>query len=346
MPLISASEWDAFLSNFPDAHLLQTTAWGALKAASGWEVARVVSLEEPGSTGAQLLFRRLPLGFTLAYIPKGPLSGSHHQDRPADVLRRWQALWPEVDRLCRQRRAVLLKVEADFLSPDGEQVDPPAGFRRSPHPIQPPRTLLVNLRGDEEQLLARMKQKTRYNIRLALKKGVIVRSSGDLELFYRLMQATGERDKFGVHHPDYYRKAYELFYPRGECELLVAEYEREPLAALVVFAREKRAWYFYGASADVHRDRMPVYLLQWEAMRWARAKGCSVYDLWGVPDVSEETLEANFVKRSDGLWGVYRFKRGFGGQLCRAPDPWDRVYQPALYQFYLWWAGRGKRDMG
>jgi lipid II:glycine glycyltransferase (peptidoglycan interpeptide bridge formation enzyme) len=185
-----------------------------------------------------------------------------------------------------------------------------------------------------------MKQKTRYNIRLAAKKGVRVQPSPDLDIFYSLMEVTGERDAFGVHSRDYYRRAYELFHPLGECELLLAEFEGQPLAALMVFAYGSRAWYFYGASSSQHRELMPTYLLQWEAMRWARARGCDEYDLWGVPDEDEATLEANFESRSDGLWGVYRFKRGFGGQLCRGQGPWDRVYLPSLYGLYRAWLSR------
>jgi lipid II:glycine glycyltransferase (peptidoglycan interpeptide bridge formation enzyme) len=193
---------------------------------------------------------------------------------------------------------------------------------------------MVNLSGDEEAVLGRMKQKTRYNIRLAQKKGVAVYPSNDLDTFYQLIQSTGQRDGFGVHSLDYYRRAYELFHAQGECELLIAELEGEPLGGLMVFAHGVRAWYFYGASADQHRDVMPTYLLQWEAMRWARGRGCASYDLWGVPDADEQDLEAQFTTRSDGLWGVYRFKRGFGGQLRRALGPWDRVYHPLGYGIY------------
>ncbi len=117
-------------------------------------------------------------------------------------------------------------------------------------------------------------------------------------------------------------------------ELLAAEYEGKPLAALMVFARGKRAWYMYGASTNEERNRMPTYLLQWEAMRWARAKGCTEYDLWGVPDADEGTLEAHFMSRHDGLWGVYRFKRCFGGEIRRAAQAVDRVYKPFLYALY------------
>lgn len=315
------AQWEAFLDRHPEAHLLQTAAWGELKAAFGWRVVRLIV----GEAGAQVLFRPLPLGFSVAYIPKGPVG-------PRDA---WEALWPQVDALCRRYRAVFLKVEPDLWEDaDPEGAVPPPGFRPSPHAIQPRRTLVVSLEGSEDEILARMKQKTRYNIRLAARKGVTVRPWDDLEAFHALMTETGARDGFGVHSLDYYRRAYELFRPRGEAELLVAEYEGEPLAALMVFARGRRAWYFYGASSDRHRNLMPTYLLQWEAMRWAKARGCTEYDLWGVPDADQDMLEAQFTERRDGLWGVYRFKRGFGGVLRRAPV-WDRVYIPLLYRLYL-----------
>jgi len=179
-----------------------------------------------------------------------------------------------------------------------------------------------------------MKPKCRYNIRLAEKKGVTVHAWDDVNAFHQMMTVTGGRDNFGVHSLEYYQRAYELFHPKGTCELLVAEFEGKSLASLMVFSSGKRAWYVYGASNDQERNRMPTYLLQWEAIRWAKARGCEEYDLWGVPDENEETLEANFETRHDGLWGVYRFKRGSGGQLKRAAQAMDRVYNPLLYWAY------------
>jgi hypothetical protein len=120
----------------------------------------------------------------------------------------------------------------------------------------------------------------------------------------------------------------------GRLHLLLAEYEGRPLAALMAFARGPRAWYLYGASTDEERNRMPTYLLQWEAMRWARRRGCQTYDLWGVPDADHETLESQFESRGDGLWGVYRFKRGFGGELVRSIGAWDYPLQRLLYSVY------------
>ena len=324
MPVVSLPEWDQFLQSHPHAHVLQTGEWGELKSAFGWEAVRVVS----GDAGAQILFRRLPLGFAVGYLPKPVISNQLSVTS--------EQFWGEVDTVCRKKRAVFLKIE-----PDAWETDLPVTTYHlppSPHNIQPPRTLLVDLRGTEDDILARMKQKTRYNIRLAAKKGITVRAWDDLDEFHRMMQVTGGRDGFGVHSLEYYRRAYELFHPAGMAELLLAEFEGKPLAALMVFSHGKRAYYMYGASTDEERNRMPAYLLQWEAMRWARAKGAQEYDLWGVPDEDKATLEANFETRRDGLWGVYRFKRGFGGELKRAAQAVDRVYHPLLYRLYLIWA--------
>ncbi len=327
MDQIRNEKWDAFLKKHPDAHILQTAAWGDLKSDFEWE-AEIVQNEE---CGALILFRKLPLGLRIAYIPKGPVGEN------------WQSLWPAVDELCRQKRAVFLKVEPDALD-DEQQALAAAfdGFHGEAKPIQPRQTILVSLEGGEEDWMARMKQKTRYNIRLAMRKDVQVTETDDLAAFQALMDTTGERDGFGVHSQAYYQRAYDLFSASGACSILQASYEGQPLAAMMVFVRGKRAWYFYGASNNEERNRMPTYLLQWEAMRWAAARGCTEYDLWGVPDAPEDELEDNFTNRYDGLWGVYRFKRGFGGRLVRSAGAWDRVYQPLLYRFYLrFMKGRG-----
>jgi len=322
MSEISLAEWNRFIQGHPNAHLLQTGEWGELKSAFGWEAVRVIN----GNVGAQILFRKLPLGFTLAYIPKLSIG-----DQP---LAPPEEFWNEIDGICKKRRAIFLKIEPDVW--DEENIFHPSSFILSKQNIQPPRTIIVDIHGSEEDILARMKQKCRYNIRLAEKKGVTVRPWDDIDGFHKMIQITGGRDGFGVHSLEYYRRAYDLFHPTEMCELLVAEFENKPLAALMVFARGKRAWYICGASNDEERNRMPTYLLQWEAMRWARSKGAEEYDLWGVPDEDEATLEGQFEKRNDGLWGVYRFKRGFGGELKRAAQAIDKIYNPLLYKFYLW----------
>jgi len=323
MPEIDKGIWDKFIRNYPNAHLLQTSRWGDLKQSNGWDVARIV-LENAGS---QVLFRHLPLGYTIAYIGKGPIGQPKAE------------FWKAVDALCHDHRAVFLKVEPDeWLDGRETTVDAESsGFRRSSQSIQPPRTILVEIGGDEAGILARMKQKTRYNIRLAIKRGVVVRQSSDVNIFHELLLETGKREKFGIHSYQYYQRCYDLFNPRGECELLLAEFEEKQISGVMIFAIGDRAWYFYGASSDRYRNTMASYLLQWEAIRWARSRGCKYYDFWGVPDEDEETLESEFIHRDDGLWGVYRFKRGFGGNLVRSSGPWDRIYHPILYQIYCWW---------
>jgi len=294
-----------------------------LKSRFGWQ--------SEWSNGVLTLFRRLPLGLRVAYVPRGPLGDAAAGLQPET--------WAALEAACRARRVLFLKIEPDWPdSPEAAAALARFGFRLSPQTIQPRRTLLLDLAGSDDDVLARMKQKTRYNIRLATKKEVTARaarSPADLEAFSALLAVTGARDHFGVHTPAYYRTAYELFHPLGQCELILAEYHGEPLAGVMAFALGQRAWYFYGASADRERARMAPYLAQWEAIRWARARGALIYDLWGVPDVDEAVLEAQFESRSDGLWGVYRFKRGWGGKLVRTVGAWDKVYNPLLYRAYL-----------
>jgi peptidoglycan pentaglycine glycine transferase (the first glycine) len=323
MPEISSSEWTAFLTKHPAAHILQSCEWGDLKSAFGWEAVRIIE----GEIGAQILFRRLPLGFTLAYLPKGPVTPS----APGS------GFWAAVDQACRIRRAVFLKVEPDGWEGDGQpSVFNGQAFVSSPQHIQPHSTLVIDLCECEEEIFNRMKPKTRYNIRLAGRKEVVVHASDDLDNFYRVMTVTGQREQFHVHSKEYYRRAYDLFFPKGMCELFVADFQGRTLATLMVFAYGKQAYYFYGASSGEERNRKATYPLQWEAIRWAHARGCEVYDMWGIPDDAKDVDEDEAEAREDGLWGVYRFKRGFGGTVKRALPTLDRIHIPLLYQLYLW----------
>jgi lipid II:glycine glycyltransferase (peptidoglycan interpeptide bridge formation enzyme) len=326
---VSLQEWKEYLSQVPNAHLLQTGEWGELKTRFGWHAEHVIH----GNVGAQILYRRLPAGLQVGYIAKGPLGG------PVEVLQ------DELDILSRNNNAIFLKVEPDEWQNDGAAGSKPSGDAwRASRTIQPQRTVVVSLSGSEDDILARMKQKTRYNIHLAEKKGVTVTPDADLASFHNIMQLTGARDQFGVHSQAYYRAAYDLFHPLGQCELFTAWGEGKLLASLMVFARGETAWYMYGASTDVLRNWMPTYLLQWKAMLWAKARGCLNYDLWGIPDVDEDALEENFRQHQShqGLWGVYRFKRGFGGTVRRSAGAFDRVYRPFVYRAYqqvLKWRG-------
>lgn len=349
---LSTKEWDDYVATFtplgsfpnqPDCcHILQTSTWAELKHQFGWWTTRVAARREGRIVaGAQILFRPLPFGIgSIAYLPKGPLVDWRDLEQCRYVL-------SLCDEVARAGRAILLKIEPDLPeTPETKAILQRLDLQASDHTIQPQSTLLVDMSATEEEIIARMKQKTRYNIRVSENKGVTVRmttpetSAADLDVFCYLIQITGERVGFGIHTSEYYRKAYALFQDKSQAQLFIAEYQGKPLAAIMVFAFSRRAWYFYGASSNKERQRMPTYAIQWAAIRWAKARGCTTYDLWGVPDAKENELESQFTERQDGLWPVYRFKRGFGGQLTRSIGAWDRVYVPWAYKLYLRYLSR------
>ncbi len=322
----SIEAWNHFVARHDQGNLLQTTQWGALKADFGWDWGLVVTGDpEAPQAGALVLYRQLPMGLgTIAYVPRGPLV---NWDDEVEV----ETLFRELHKAARDRRAWACWVEPEMTEAALPSQDlARQGYRSSSRTVQPRSTLVVDLTPTEEEILMAMKSKTRYNIRLAERKGVTVREGTleDMISFYDLMEETGERDEFGIHARAYYRRAFELFSPVDQVALFVAEYKDEPLAGLLAFAVGDTAWYISGASSNRHRNRMPTYAVQWAAIRWAKARGCSAYDLWGIPDFDEETLEETFTERSDGLWGVYRFKRGFGGRLVRYTGLWERSLHP------------------
>jgi len=369
----SPDQWDAFVATQPRAHALQESAWGELKRAYGWRVERVALMDDsvgaqraaplhdaPIVAGAQLLFRPLPLHLgTMAYLGMGPYVSADDQ---------WQALWRAGDDCARKCGAAFLKWEPGIIAPGlkpeaSEKLETPEGveaktptalavsglllaegfepsaakwgFRDSPQTVQPPRTILIDIGGDDETIMARMNQGTRRKIRQSQKNGIrYYEGTGeDVVTFTGMMQITGQRNDFGVHEPGYYQLAYNLFVPRSAA-LILAEHEGDPLAGIMVFAVSNVVWYFYGASSNVKRNLMAAYGVQWAAIQWAKKRGCAVYDLWGIPDEDEATLEAQFERRSDGLWGVYGFKRGWGGQVVRSAGAWDKVYNPLVYGAY------------
>lgn len=320
-----STSWDAFVRSQPRGHVLQLSAWGKLKAAYGWTTETVAICEKDRViAGAQLLFRRLPFRLgTMAYLPMGFYAPPECES----------ALWSAVDACARRHRAAFLKWEPGFTDQSPAQIAS-AGFRPSPQTIQPPRTILIDL-DDDETMLARMNQGTRRKIRQSQKNEIVYKEAAQAEVskFTEMMQITGSRSDFGVHEPAYYALAYDLFVPH-DAALILAEHEGDPLAGIMVFAVGKTAWYLYGASSNQKRNLMASYGVQWAAVQWAKRRECTVYDLWGVPDEDETTLEAGFEQRSDGLWGVYGFKRGWGGRVERSAGAWDRVYNPLIYFAY------------
>jgi len=339
--MLDAERWNAFVSELPGAHLLQSWQWGQVKSAHGWTpIPRIWDTD--GRRAAALVLERtvrpagLPLALRVLYVPRGPLLDWSDADLRRTVLE-------DMIDLARQRRAIFIKMDPELVlrtgvpgSPD-DCPNPQAaevteeltrrGWRISDEQIQFRNTVQIDLRGEEADWLARMKQKTRYNIRLAERKGVAVRiaEEKELPLFYRMYAETAVRDGFVIRPEEYYLGVWRTFMQAGMAQPLLAEVEGEPVAGLVLFWFAGRAWYLYGMSRDVHREKMPNYLLQWEAMRLAKAQGCQMYDLWGAPDRFDE---------SDSMWGVFRFKEGLGGTVARTPGAWDFPTRPVLYTLY------------
>jgi lipid II:glycine glycyltransferase (peptidoglycan interpeptide bridge formation enzyme) len=215
---------------------------------------------------------------------------------------------------------------------EGADAAPPplyAPFSRSAADVQSPDTALVDLTAGEDEILGRMKSKGRYNIRLAHKRGVRVRSGGaeDLEKFYALYQETARRDGINIHALSYYQAlfAHCAAYPGQELRLYLAEYEGKTLAANIVLLRKSAATYLYGASSNEDRNVMAPYALQWRAMTDAKAYGCAEYDLFGIPPRADP---------NHPMAGLYFFKTNFGGRIIHRSGSWDFAYKPAARRVF------------
>jgi peptidoglycan pentaglycine glycine transferase (the first glycine) len=348
--------WNEIISKLPNPHFLQTYEWGQVKAKYGWEplyaiwlddgmwrvASKVETLSTPHATikAAALILKKAVIRRSFAarlcilYAPKGPLLDWNDAPLRKRVL-------DDLQQFARQQGAIFLKLDPDVVlgtgvpgteteitAPGGEAVRADLsrrGWKYSEEQIQFKNTVLLQVGPSEDDMLARMKQKTRYNVRLGSKKGVKVRvgTENDWPLLYKMYAETSVRDGFVIRDEGYYRTVWSLF--KGQAQPLIAEMDGEPLAAVFLFAFAGRAYYVYGMSREVHRELMPNYLLQWEALKWAQARGCSIYDLWGAPEVFDE---------HDSLWGVFRFKEGLGGQVVRTLGAWDFAPNPLWYTMY------------
>ena len=204
-------------------------------------------------------------------------------------------------------------------------------LRKANTDILPSNTILMNLNDSDDVLLGNMKSKTRYNINLAKRKGVTIESLGleSLEIWYELYRQTAKRNNFFLHDINYFRivlsaKANNTDSP-ADVYLLVASVDEQPLAAMFLVIAANRATYLYGASATENRNYMSTYALQWRAIQLAREKGCTEYDFFGIsPDADP----------SHPMYGLYRFKSGFGGQIYHRMGCWDYPLDRRKYEYY------------
>jgi lipid II:glycine glycyltransferase (peptidoglycan interpeptide bridge formation enzyme) len=312
--------------------LLQSGFWGHFKQAHGWRAhAFEVRVDAETRFGLLVLTRSLARLFTIAYVPFGPthdpatgraafLSGL------ARALRGWLP-----------RNTLFVRYDLPWRrAAPGQADEPPCGGRRprlvkSVADMQPAHTVVVDLAPPLETVLGSMKPKTRYNIRLAAKKGVSVREGGvgDLDRWYALYEETSRRDRIAIHARRYYEGllkapgSYDGACPR--VSLLFAWHEGDLLAGNIVVFWRRQAVYLYGASSGVKRNLMPAYALQWEAMRLAREAGCTGYDFFGVPPEPDP---------GHPMYGLYQFKTGFNDAVTERWGTWDALFRPALYAGY------------
>lgn len=349
---MNSNIWNEIISKLPDPHFLQTYEWGQVKAKYGWvpyyavwtedgkfSVSSNYQLPITNIVAAALILKRTALRrFSIFYAPKGPLMDWTNESLRKRVL-------DDLQSFAKKQGAIFLKLDPDVVLGRGVPVSVDEvtensgqavmsdlrrrGWVESSDQIQFRNTVMVDLSASEEEILMRMKQKTRYNVRLAEKKGVVVRvgNSEDLPALYKMYAETSVRDGFVIRDEGYYLTVWKMFMQSSEPSAvpLIAEVDGEAVAAIFLFMFAGRGYYVYGMSRDKHREKMPTYLLQWVAMKHAKAHGCLTYDLWGAPDVFDE---------SDSMWGVYRFKEGLGGEVVRTLGAYDFAPSKFWYAMY------------
>jgi lipid II:glycine glycyltransferase (peptidoglycan interpeptide bridge formation enzyme) len=316
------SQWNNFLASTKDCSILQSVEWGDFKHHFGWTPLRIGAFDgERLVGGISVLKRKIPLpGKTLFYAPRGPVLNPFDPDT-------FTGLIEEIRKIAKEHNAVALKIDPEIEETDSSEIEiiKKNGFHFVPKQIQPRVTFFIDLSRSLDNILASFKSKTRYNIRLSQKRGVEIKemtSVDGLDIFYEIYQNTAKRDTFIIHPYEYYKILMDLMAARSMVHIFIAFYEGVPLAGVYIFAFGYKVWYMYGASSDKHRDVMPNYALHWEVIKWAKKHGYKIYDLWGIP--------AN-PNPSHPLYGVYRFKKGFDGELKRFIGAYDLPFQPVWY---------------
>ncbi len=326
-----SQQWRDFVAGAPTGDVLQCMEWGELKARTGWQP-YTVAVTDGGRivAGAMALKRPAPLGRSLIYCPRGPVAD------PSDVAA-FGCLMDGLREFAREHRAILLKIDPPISGELAATAFREDGLRPAPVKdegfggTQPRAVMKTGPLEDDETLLMRFKPKTRYNIRLAERKGVQVTGGAtrdDLGEFYALLQETAVRDGFSVRDFQYFSDLWDCIIDRGLGRLFLARHEGKLLSGAINFILGRQCWYVYGASSAELRKLMPNHLLQWRMMQWARDQGCEVYDFRGValdrPGAGEH------------LAGLARFKAGFAAEYVEYVGEWDLPLSALLCgAFYL-----------
>lgn len=304
--------WNAIAS-----HPLQSWEWGEFRSAMGIEVIRLGIYEnERLIEVAQITFHRIPhTPFTVGYFPKGPL--------PSPLL------LEELQKIGAQKHAIYIQLEPNCPTND-TPYDIPPSLIPSHKPMFTQHTFIIDCTKSEEELLKMMHTKTRYNINLAKKKGVLIQEDSSQEAFAqyeRLSDETTSRQGFFAHNHTYHRTLWKLLHTAGIATLFTATYEGTILATWMLFVWNNSVYYPYGASSRDHREVMAPTLLLWEIVRWAKEKGYTSFDLWGALGPNPDT--------NDPWYGFHKFKQGFNPSLVTFIGSYDLVIHPILYRLFI-----------
>ncbi len=306
--------WDDYIRK-QSGSFLQSTCWADFQKNLGFDFWLLAAQDQKNSVGAATLVikRTLPFGKNYLYIPHGPVFSD------SSALK---FLLKQIYQLAIKQNSVFLKIEP-YLSEKEEELRnilKEMGFKKSSKEIQPQQTIVLDLSKSERELLKSMKPKTRYNIKLAEKRGVKIRplaSSRDFEFFWNLMQETARRNKFKIHPKEHFEKLFEL----KPVKIYFAEYQGEILAAALIAYWSHQVIFLHGASSNILRNLMAPYLLHFEIIKKAKADGFREYDFYSFDEKK---------------WsGFSRFKSGFGGEIKKYPGSFDLVFNHFWYILYL-----------
>ena len=313
-----------FLEKNKKSHFLQSPEWANVK--SDWKHEMIVIEENNEIKGTMsILLRKVPIfNRYIMYAPRGFVCNEHDKD----TLKK---LTDKAKEVAKKYKAFIFRLDPDVPNDDEEfkKIMDELGYKMKKNiksinqVIQPKFVFRLNLTNKtEDELLASFNQKTRYNIRLAKKKGVEIRigKREDLKIFYDIMKETGERDDFFIRPLSYFEHLYDCMGPK-HVRLIIAEHEGTPIAAVLPIMYGNKVWYLYGGSSNKYRNLMPNYLLQFEMMKWGLENNCDIYDFRGV---------SGFKNENDPQYGVYRFKKGFNPEFIEFVNELYIVFNPLM----------------
>ena len=318
-------EFTKFLETHERCNFQQSLEWAKVK--TSWKTEVILAEDENKKIIGSLTVwvRKIPIFGNIMYSPRGPVCDVHN----IEVLKQ---LTDGAKKLAEKYKAIVLRIEPDIKSDDekfknlmlelGYQIkDDAKNFREE---IQPRYVFRLDTKGKtEDEIFKGFHQKTRYNVRLATKKGVTVKegTKEDLKDFHKIMITTGKRDGFIIRPLEYFEKMYDALGPE-HMKILMAYYEGKPISGVIPIMYGNKTWYLYGASSNEHRNLMPNYLLQWEMIKLAIKNKSDIYDLRGVPGIADDSN------------GLYRFKKGFGAEYTEFIGEVYIPFKPLTYKLY------------